>query len=311
MNPTNPKNFVAEVNGHKLFRHEDGVRVNCFTPGVGWWAFGITEARARRVCAAVSPAEKASEEHEKRLSGRRRIGFTLVELLVAIAIIATLIGLLLPAVQKVREAAARMKCGNNLKQQALAFHSFESANGTMPSCGEEVYSGGYKWIFDIAPFMEDHNLGWPGQQMQCPSKAPSLTGLNRVSYAGADWEQDGPIRRLSNTGHRVTDITDGTSSTLLFGELWCEPRSNSINGYIWSGGAIGIGAARYTSTAMRTCREAPSRDGRPGSVFGFGGPHATLGTAFCDGGVRFVAFDVDPVVWKALGTRAGGEVVPW
>lgn len=307
---------------------------------------------------------------------RRRGGFTLIELLVVIAIIAILIALLVPAVQKVRESAARTQCSNNLRQLVIALHARHDVFKRFPM-GAVWTGGGYYasprsgWNYSLFPFIEQEPLynKFPvsaKSQQWYPwfsAEATSATGPTRVvlevwlcpSDSGAlhntqSWgvfslgnyhaffgglNLGGAVSNPSfqkaafgiNYGARLTDMSDGSSNTMVLGEyLRSTGASNDQRGMPW-GDQPGYGQI-YTQLSPNSsspdliyvgwCNNQPQQN-LP-CISGDSGPNNTaasrsrhtggVNVGMGDGAVRFVQNSVDLVtVWRPLATIASGDTV--
>jgi prepilin-type N-terminal cleavage/methylation domain-containing protein/prepilin-type processing-associated H-X9-DG protein len=322
-----------------------------------------------------------------------RRGFTLIELLVVIAIIAILIGLLLPAVQKVREAAARLQCSNNLKQVSLAAFSYEGVYGRFPSginvpvgTGSGVYSGTvfptnalyyknggpiydppipgqYISLFEaLLPYIEQDNLQkqlnltqnqygncngptstgaqiikillCPSDTIQNPVSTYTTRGVTYYfgmnSYGGNGGTRSWYIDTSSttdgmfyiNSAVKITDVTDGTSNTLFFGERYHKDpvytNIATLGGWAWANYSAGQDYLFSTRVPINYTLPLGTVTGSAGGypedsrVAAFGSGHTGgANFAMADGSVRFLTLtsNGDLAVLQALSTRAGNEAV--
>jgi prepilin-type N-terminal cleavage/methylation domain-containing protein len=306
---------------------------------------------------------------------RSRMGFTLIELLVVIAIIAILIGLLLPAVQKVREAAARTQCINNLKQFGLALHGYHDAYGYFPKGQTRYVSGNvapheasWSWQAQILPYIEQDNAyrqartfatgggtnwySWYNPTAAIKMKIYACPSDSRgpVAYPGppnglpVDQALTGYLGSSGTTSAlfngmlyqeskvRITEVTDGSSNTLLVGER--PPNSNlefgwwfAAYGYDGRGNADcvltsnDLAVANYFITNYSASPNLPCNgtaankiglqpgNERVGCDAAHFWSHHTGGAQFLmgDGSCRFVTYSNNNVI-APLSTRNGGEV---
>jgi prepilin-type N-terminal cleavage/methylation domain-containing protein/prepilin-type processing-associated H-X9-DG protein len=307
-----------------------------------------------------------------------RRGFTLIELLVVIAIIGVLIALLLPAVQKVREAANRVKCLNNLKQLSLGMLNYHFALGTLPD-GGSTYHGSGTWQVLILPYIEQDALralyqgydqlpvngAWIAPNLgnvtskqlalcTCPSDTIALTGgqtwagASYHNYAGnfgntavSDSYANGAMRtETSYNGlvfagapfryhnpQRLSDITDGTSNTLMLAEV-VQGQRIDLRGFTWWGDAAAFVTSLRPNDANpdvvthpdfcdpnppnppANCTGINTADGYAVRVFAARSRHSGgVNVSFCDGSCRWISNQVDPQTWHALGTSQGSEVL--
>ena len=303
----------------------------------------------------------------------RSRGFTLIELLVVIAIIAILIGLLLPAVQKVREAAARMKCSNNLKQWSLGMHNYHDTRGQFPLGSRN--NPRQTWVMYLWAFVEQNALAQKNDLNQpfyaTPGTVPNtLNGLcgahvpiylcpsdnglidqsagyyqrTRGNYA-VNWgnalyddtqgggsavsQNFGPFYHVGGNRSapgvvRMTNITDGTSNTLMLSEtlLAKSPDDNDWRGDIHNDDGVfrfhTVTAPNSSAPDLISSTAYFQQNGDPLMPVALGYPQRAaarsrhlggVNAAMCDGSVRFVRNAIPLVTWAAMGSMAGGEVV--
>jgi prepilin-type N-terminal cleavage/methylation domain-containing protein len=256
-------------------------------------------------------------------SNRRRAGFGIIELMVVIAIIAFLIALLVPAVQKVREAATRTQSINNLKNIGLSFHGFHDVNKNMPFNGSDAavnnvkYSAEAKandhrsgsWAFQILPFIDqaplyqllDRKTTIP--HYLCPGRG--RPGVEDKGGAWSDYFLNNYLNNAANaekpdnadTRRTLVGITDGTSNTIMVGhgnistKQYKDTASVTLCSNIFKGGTTGtMRSGKNGQTSPKGCTLQRDSDNAP-EIGSWGGPFPQGGLmAMGDGTVRMFPY---------------------
>ena len=271
-----------------------------------------------------------------------RRGFTLVELLVIIAFIAVLVAVLIPAVQRVRESAARAHCANNLKHIGLAFHNFHDVNKALPQGGwnppgtcvaNPKDRRQWGWSFQILPYLEQGTLYRDANltairtavvpAYYCPSRRPAQVYANHnvIDYAGCAGSSvhgmNGIVARGFFPWLRLADVTDGPANTIMVAERQCnlarfgtnldEVESPFLSG--WNGDWGHYRRTRQSEGLWQT----PQRDYASSATKAserFGSSHPTgINVVLGDGAVRMIRFEVDPVCFMRACVRNDGQTV--
>jgi type II secretory pathway pseudopilin PulG len=287
-------------------------------------------------------------KRRKALKAFRQGAFSLIELLLVVAMVAVLTGLVIPAVQKVRESAERSRCQNNLKQIALSFHSHHTALGYFPSggwdwstppnyskpgqpeLGADQHAG---WGFQILPYLGAEDL-WranvkvaiatPNQVFFCPTRrspqtrayldeySPPLIGGQEIvhafcDYAASNLDGNGVVQHINPV--RISEVTDGLSSTLLAGDKRLnlahlgQPQPDDNEGY----------TAGYDVDTVRTVLARPMPDFHAeywDEAARFGSSHPFIfNVVLADGSARSVSYSINPTIFQRLGNISDGQVV--
>jgi type II secretory pathway pseudopilin PulG len=267
-----------------------------------------------------------------RSNRRRPRGFTLVELLVILAVLAFLLGLFLTAVQQVRETANRITCTNNLKQIGLAVHNADATYARLPPLAGDFPNAKSTGtvFFHLLPFLEQDNLYksagdgkgnfsvWNANTQAklvkvftCPTDGSGPeSGVYKNFLATSNYAANfllfgNPAKMTLDGKTRFPDITDGTSNTIMFTERLqlCKGQPCAWG---YAGASYWTPMYGYYSEGKFQVRPRPA-DCDPALAQG---PHPQgILTGFADGSVHFLAQSISPQTWWHATTPSGGEVL--